>query len=107
MLFIGRRQVHFLNHPKTFSVSSAIRNDYRYNGHRAETKRLISDDFKEAHVHGRSYETYRLWYVFVDEEWPGEYQRWEETDFTQLSHSHFTKYIKKVTTPVSIRFPVL
>ena len=38
-------------------------------------------------------------YIFVDEEWPKEHQRWEQMDFMELTAQEFQKYIKKVRAP--------
>mmetsp|Transcript_46773 Transcript_46773/g.83798 ORF Transcript_46773/g.83798 Transcript_46773/m.83798 type:complete len:4084 (-) Transcript_46773:846-13097(-) len=96
LIYLKALKVHFPSQPKTFSVSTALRNDHRYNGMRTDTKQIMRDDFHEAYLHGKNYETYRLWHIFVGQEWPVEWERWVGMGFKELTHTNFLTYIKKV-----------
>eukprot|EP01012_Entosiphon_sulcatum_P032728 TRINITY_DN4157_c0_g3_i1.p1 TRINITY_DN4157_c0_g3~~TRINITY_DN4157_c0_g3_i1.p1 ORF type:complete len:4135 (-),score=940.22 TRINITY_DN4157_c0_g3_i1:62-12466(-) len=101
LVYLKALKIHFSTTPKTFSLGTAIKQDHRYGMVKKDTVSLIQNDFKEAWASAKTYETYRLWHIFVQEEWPREYQRWEEADFTTLSNKDFTENIKKVKTSLA------
>ena len=47
LIYLKNLKVHFSSSPKSFHLNKEIRQDHRYNGHRADTRQLIIDDFKE------------------------------------------------------------
>ena len=92
LVYIRDVKIHFANPPKSFSVSTAIRNDFRYNMMKRQTCNLISTDFAAAFEQAKLYESYRKWFIFVDVEWKDVEARWEaEPD--ELTPEEFERYI--------------
>eukprot|EP01059_Diplonema_ambulator_P016445 TRINITY_DN279_c0_g3_i1.p1 TRINITY_DN279_c0_g3~~TRINITY_DN279_c0_g3_i1.p1 ORF type:complete len:4125 (+),score=1634.24 TRINITY_DN279_c0_g3_i1:116-12490(+) len=92
LIYIRDVKIHFATPPKTFSVGTAIRNDYRYNVMKKQTYQLISTDFAAAFEQAKSYESYRKWFIFVDVEWKEVEARWEANP-EELTPEEFEKYI--------------
>ena len=92
LIYIRDVKIHFSTPPKTFSVGTAIRNDFRYNLMKRRTCQLISTDFAAAFEQAKLYESYRKWFIFVDVDWKEVEARWEaEPD--ELTPEEFEKYI--------------
>eukprot|EP01060_Flectonema_neradi_P032219 TRINITY_DN5085_c1_g2_i2.p1 TRINITY_DN5085_c1_g2~~TRINITY_DN5085_c1_g2_i2.p1 ORF type:complete len:4162 (+),score=927.24 TRINITY_DN5085_c1_g2_i2:1218-12488(+) len=92
LIYIRDVKIHFASPPKTFSVGSAIRHDFRYNLLKKRTCQLITTDFAAAFEQAKLYESYRKWFIFVDVEWKEVEARWEaEPD--ELTPEEFERYI--------------
>ncbi|KAJ9472161.1 Dynein-1-beta heavy chain [Diplonema papillatum] len=92
LIYIRDVKIHFAAPPKTFSVGTAIRNDFRHNLMKRETCQLISTDFAAAFEQAKLYESYRKWFIFVDVDWKEVEARWE-AEPEELTPEEFEKYI--------------